>query len=1562
MSDIGLMIFDPPGGNWGTWTATHGPCLVDIVMVHGLNGGRLSTWTKNIICWPRDLLYHHIPRARVMTFGYDASVIFSSDTSKIRDYSCQLLAQLRDKREAEQLHKEIHRVLIFICHSLGGIVVKQALIIASIADEYRSISESTSGIVFFGTPHRGSSSATIGKLLSRVARFAGTRHYLMRSLEINEDGLQEIAENFTRIVPKYRIKSFYESDRLFGLKLIVPKYSATMGVSQEEPISMKGDHRKICRFSRDDPRFEAVWKAVQRLIPPQNTARPAVTRPSALFPAHANFQRWLVSEDAHVLHIVGEPGSGKSTAADWLFRNSSTWCPGRRCLIFSFQLGYETANASTAWGSLLFQLLEGDTSQSRWESESPRLIQALTYDNLGSFFESASSNSQEIYIIDGLDECDETVHEFLRSLGTVLENSRQSRPKFMLFSRHILLSQIDGLFKPHGTVLRIDMNAESIHVENVKKYIRNKVDKLCIRRDGLDELRDKIVKELDMRSSGVYLLASLTLESLTKSEATPAEVRRILGSLPDDLRSIYSDALEKVGPADQEKVAILLLWVVFAVRPLSDAELSAAIQFCRRTGSFATLEALDDQISRSILGTGGISELVGPIIKQSADKIVSIVHSSAREFIIGLAPDQSQNSSFPNSAWVWNSVGSFDGVESEKLSTRAARALSLHCQNLISFADSTGFLLSLVEPATDTVSFSRPRALLRYAVEHLPDHIRQCSPNQDAHATFAAFLRSPTGRTWMGVFWVLRDPSQQYREFSPLQFCCALGLVEAVKQLLPKGGYPSERLPDVQAVKSTQALASELLTAVDIAAMYGNVDVLETLCRDHRVPVDSDDLIPLTTYKRGGSVFGRTNWIHVEVWSPRNPAPGTKGEDVVRERAKAEEQLTRRYRPLHTATRYGHADAVEYLISRGANLLREDNVGKCAIEVAIDNEVEVAISLLLRHHEHALPKLLLRFIRRRQDRYLARILKLRPDLLVDGMQFRSHLGRYSGSVMHLTAAAGSENMFDALVDLGGQPDVKDSGGRQAIHYAVSAGRDAFVKYLLGQDPAARKLVDNFGRNPLHYAVLGANCAAPSWTLIGSRERTITTLIGQVSMDVSKLLVSSAIISLADSSDLSVVFPLTEDDVKKNDWVDDEPDGGDLDNDGFLKDVFPSAIKLILKDSPVQVGTCFLHKAFTSAYFPLHIALELSSNASETDDQGRTPLHAAATSRRVWDENHRALATRLRDINCRDTQGMTPLRRVVESSEIANADLINRFGLLVSLGADVNSADSSGETPITATAKYLLTAPHISHSSSDENVFPDGALTILLFNKGASTEAINDDILPHLVTALVKTRRTQDAANLLRALSPRQKQELLERGMSKVPGTAELVLMTHEMGWSVDDLSHMIPHLDLQDLNDLFAQTLLRKIQPIAELCLPLIQGNDWLDRPGARDYLVKAAQTGDKNTLDFFLDTMKGSVDVSDSRGQTILSHAAEKGRTEMTQSLLSRGASASIPDNEGRTAVYWAAREGKMEVIKALVEVKAPIKPMDVMVAKERGRNEVAKNLAWHLQARNENGPAGTL
>jgi hypothetical protein len=98
--------------------------FVDIVAIHGLNGHYLKTWTdeKTGVNWLSDLIPRIIKNARVMSFWYNSKVQFSKSKSGILEFADQLLGSLIASREG---YVEEQRPIIFLCHSLGGLVFKQ---------------------------------------------------------------------------------------------------------------------------------------------------------------------------------------------------------------------------------------------------------------------------------------------------------------------------------------------------------------------------------------------------------------------------------------------------------------------------------------------------------------------------------------------------------------------------------------------------------------------------------------------------------------------------------------------------------------------------------------------------------------------------------------------------------------------------------------------------------------------------------------------------------------------------------------------------------------------------------------------------------------------------------------------------------------------------------------------------------------------------------------------------------------------------------------------------------------------------------------------------------------------------------------------------------------------------------------------------------------------------------------------------------------------------------------------------------------------------------------------
>jgi hypothetical protein len=110
---------------------------------------------------------------------------------------------------------KIGRETIFIAHSLGGIIVKQALVAASktFEDVHRTSLDSTFGIVFLGTPHR---SEDIARVLAYAAH-VGEAQLESKSSEVSRHSvasLQALQQNFEDLhdqgVLDIQITSFYE--------------------------------------------------------------------------------------------------------------------------------------------------------------------------------------------------------------------------------------------------------------------------------------------------------------------------------------------------------------------------------------------------------------------------------------------------------------------------------------------------------------------------------------------------------------------------------------------------------------------------------------------------------------------------------------------------------------------------------------------------------------------------------------------------------------------------------------------------------------------------------------------------------------------------------------------------------------------------------------------------------------------------------------------------------------------------------------------------------------------------------------------------------------------------------------------------------------------------------------------------------------------------------------------------------------------------------------------------------------------------------------------------------
>ncbi|KAJ5157089.1 uncharacterized protein N7482_008189 [Penicillium canariense] len=266
---------------------------VDIVFVHGLSGHPRNSWTSQTGCfWPADLLPQALASVhpRVLTYGYNATV--PSVAAARHPLLIQAETLLSDLVADRKFRNCSERPIIFVSHSLGGLIVKYALISSDEKTNHlRSVYISTFGILFFGTPHNGPDIADWGSLLQGIyyainPTESRENSSLLMKLRYESTNLESINTRFLDIISRFRIYFLYEL-RPTELKhatpletaseswlaqypawpatemIIVDEASAAPPILGVDRMGIEADHVHICKFSdQNAPGFETIAKSL----------------------------------------------------------------------------------------------------------------------------------------------------------------------------------------------------------------------------------------------------------------------------------------------------------------------------------------------------------------------------------------------------------------------------------------------------------------------------------------------------------------------------------------------------------------------------------------------------------------------------------------------------------------------------------------------------------------------------------------------------------------------------------------------------------------------------------------------------------------------------------------------------------------------------------------------------------------------------------------------------------------------------------------------------------------------------------------------------------------------------------------------------------------------------------------------------------------------------------------------------------------------------------------------------------------------------------------------------
>ncbi|KAK5631744.1 hypothetical protein RRF57_007458 [Xylaria bambusicola] len=624
---------------------------VDIVFVHGLGGGSRKTWARTVDplhFWPKAWLPEDADfrDVRIHSFGYNADWGERRQSIlNIHDFSQSLLGEIKNNPSIRRSNTK----LILVGHSMGGCVVKKAYILARQDITCKALAGRVHSMFFLGTPHRGSDLA--GILQNMLAVACGTKPFV-NDLLPNCSILAEINDTFRHYATDLRLWSFYETlpvKMLVVSKLVVEKYSATLGYGNEEICSMDADHRHVCKFDNaTDPNYRKLRNALTTAIDMIRAENSAPTPRETIlqlerilgmaeqsyeddlaalqdlrhpgscfwFTEQAELRHWKLGnpKSPPIFWLTGRPATGKSVLCSHVIDQLNT--QNLKCSYFFFKHGKAgRSSLADCLRGLAYQMslndstvaqcvLQFDQDRESWDQHDDRVIWRKLF--VSAIFK-LSTISSHIWVVDALDECVKP-SGWLKLLPQIPSGLR-------LFITSRSTDEIERGITSLGprVVTRSLTNHDT--AEDMHAYLSARLEDLSF--DNVDELCTRILT----KSQGSFLWVRLVLQEF-ESAYTDEDIEAILQDVPDDLYKMYNRMLEMI-ESEKRRTKLarsILSWVTLACRPLTIDELRCAIRL--------DINETPHNMEKAI------PTVCGQLVFIDQASRVHMIHETAREFLL----------------------------------------------------------------------------------------------------------------------------------------------------------------------------------------------------------------------------------------------------------------------------------------------------------------------------------------------------------------------------------------------------------------------------------------------------------------------------------------------------------------------------------------------------------------------------------------------------------------------------------------------------------------------------------------------------------------------------------------------------------------------------------------------------------------------------------------------------------------------------------------------------------------------------------------------------------------
>ncbi|KAE9379878.1 hypothetical protein N431DRAFT_121536 [Stipitochalara longipes BDJ] len=217
--------------------------------------------------WPETFIRNDTTPARILAFDADTFELWNHlSVTTLRVYSTTLLEQLIQLRERTTTSSW---PIAWIVHSLGGLIIENALTISDPLPKWQQIAKSTIGAAFFATPHCGSDLFRWRSMLDNFVSYIIPDDDRPPQTFVRPDcpDFTVLQRDFETLLTKRKtsgkeihVISWYEKRPMPGVGILVPENFTK--ILQYDNSSIDRNHMELAKCRSDDDQIDFAFGIV----------------------------------------------------------------------------------------------------------------------------------------------------------------------------------------------------------------------------------------------------------------------------------------------------------------------------------------------------------------------------------------------------------------------------------------------------------------------------------------------------------------------------------------------------------------------------------------------------------------------------------------------------------------------------------------------------------------------------------------------------------------------------------------------------------------------------------------------------------------------------------------------------------------------------------------------------------------------------------------------------------------------------------------------------------------------------------------------------------------------------------------------------------------------------------------------------------------------------------------------------------------------------------------------------------------------------------------------------